>query len=72
MVEQRVDRIGLPDIGDRSGSFQSMAGQVGDEGVELGLVAPDHDDMGAEPRQQPGDRAADATGAAGDDHDLTP
>ena len=51
-------------------AFNSAARQVGDEGIEFGPVAPDHDDMGAEPREQPGDRAADAAGAACDHHDL--
>ena len=46
-IEQRVDRVRLPDVGDISGCAQVPGGQVGDEGVEPGLIAPDHGDMGA-------------------------
>ena len=43
---------------------------MGDERIELGLVAPGEDHMRAEPREQPGDGAADAAGAARDQRDL--
>ena len=50
--------------------LQLVRGQFGGERIELGFAAADDDDMRAEPREQPGDGAADAAGAAGDKHDL--
>ena len=69
-IEQRVDRIGLPDVGDMRGGLETTAGQIGHQRIELAAVAPDHGDMRAQPREQPGDRPADAAGAARDDEDL--
>jgi hypothetical protein len=43
---------------------------LGDERIELGSIAPDHGDMRAQPREQPGDGPPDAAGAAGYDDDL--
>src|SRR5258708_39580705 len=70
-VKQRVDRIRIPDVGGMGGCLQIAASQMRDEGVELALVATDDGDMGAEPCEQPGDRASDAAGAAGDHYDQT-
>ena len=52
------------------GCLQTAAGQLGHERIELAAVAPDHGDMRAQPREQPGDRPPDAAGAARDDDDL--
>ena len=68
--EQGVDRVGFADVGGVSRSLQIARGQFGGERVEFCLVAADHDDMGAEPREQPGNGAADAAGAARDERDL--
>ena len=52
------------------GCLEAAARQLGHERVELAAVAPDHGDMRAQPREQPGDRPPDAAGAAGHDDDL--
>jgi len=45
--------------------LSNSAGQLSDQGVKFCLIAPgDERNMRAEPRKQPGDRAADAAGAA--------
>jgi hypothetical protein len=69
-VEQGVDRIGLPDVGDMRGCLETAVSQLGHERIELAAVAPDHGDMRAQPREQPGDRPSDAAGAARYDDDL--
>jgi hypothetical protein len=69
-VEQKIDRIGLPNIGDVRGCLETAARQLGDERIELGSVAPDHGDMRAQPREQPCDRPPDAAGTARYDDDL--
>jgi hypothetical protein len=69
-IEQVIDRIGLPDVGDVGGCLEVALRQPGDERVEPAAVASDHGDMRTHPREQPGDGASDATGAAGDDNDL--
>ncbi len=51
-------------------AFEAAARQLGDERIELASVAPDHGDMRAQPREQPGDRPPDAAGAARYDDDL--
>ena len=52
------------------GCLETAAGQLGHERIELAAVAPDHGDMRAQPREQPGDRPPDAAGAARYDDDL--
>src|ERR1700682_4040436 len=54
------DCLGFPDVGNVGGGLQVPAGQIGDECVEFGLVAPDNNDMRAPPREQPGERGPDA------------
>ena len=44
-VEQGVDRIGLPYVGDMRGCLEVAAGQLGHERIELATVAPNHGDM---------------------------
>ena len=63
-VEQRVDRIRVPDVGWVRGRLQVAARQMRDDGVELAFVAADNSDMRAEACKQPRNGAPDAAGAS--------
>ena len=52
------------------GRLEAATRQLGDARIELASIAPDHGDMRAQPREQPGDRPPDAAGAARYDDDL--
>jgi hypothetical protein len=63
-VEQCVDGLRLPDVGDMGGGFEVSASQLSGEGVELVSIAPDNGDMRAEPCEQPAYCPPDAAAAA--------
>ncbi|MBA7682005.1 hypothetical protein ES703_90351 [subsurface metagenome] len=70
LVEQGGDRLGLADIHCKCGSFEAVSDEMRNQQIELGLVAPRQHHMRAEPREQPGDGATNATGSARDQRDL--
>ena len=69
-VEQRIDRVRLPDVGGMRRRLEPAVREFGHERIELAAIAADQCDMRAQSREQPGDRPPDAAGAARDDDDL--
>jgi len=70
-IKHRSDLLRLPDVGDLAGRGKPAAAHGLDEPVELGSSSSGDDDMRAEPREQPGNSAADASRPAGDECGLT-